>query len=85
MLSQKNSTQPFSPYTQLAYVLPPSQLKLLPSNMQTFLQTNYPHLYPDKMEFQWAFCKYFWEAHTTNNPFDLSILETLDNKLVAMA
>ena len=85
ILSQKNSTQPFSPYTQLAYVLPPSQLKLLPCNMQTFLQTNYPHLYPDKMEFQWAFCKYFWEAHTTNNPFDLPMLETLDNKLVAMA
>ena len=54
---------PVSPYVQLAYVLPKSQLYLLPPHIRTLLLEKYPQFFPDSVEFKWAFCRYFWEAH----------------------
>lgn len=75
-----NTNAPFSPYVQLSYVLPPSQLMLLPDSMRMYLLKTYPEL-EAKMEFQWAFCRYFWEAHNKNNPFSLQTLEKLQQEL----
>jgi hypothetical protein len=35
----------------------------LPENIQNFLKKNYHQLYPDRIYFEWAFCRYFWESH----------------------
>jgi len=54
---------PFEPLQQLAYVLPRSQLSLLPQEYQEKILREYQHLYPTEYIFKWAFCRYFWEAH----------------------
>ena len=74
---------PFSPYVQLSYVLPPEQLCLLPDKIRTHLFETYPEL-QSKMEFQWAFCRYFWEAHNTNNPFSLEKMEQLQKEIPSL-
>jgi 5'-3' exonuclease len=56
------------PEAQLSYVLPRSQLDLLPKNIYDFLTKHYGDLYPESYEFQWAFCRYFWEAHVCFQP-----------------
>ena len=64
-----HDTKPVSPQAQLAYVLPPVYHDLLLS--PTFVQNNKQYYdgyeYTEdglpKLEFQWAFCRYFWECH----------------------
>jgi 5'-3' exonuclease len=56
-------TNPIKPFDQLCYVLPYSQLHLLPSERRDKIISEYSHLYPTQYQFKWAFCRYFWEAH----------------------
>lgn len=65
----------FLPETQLSYVLPPSKWNLLPSDICDYLVTHHKDIYNEKMEFKWAFCKYFWEAHVHSGSVDLDMLE----------
>ena len=60
-----NTNKPLSSIEQLIYVLPRSQLKLLPKKTQQIIERDYMHYYPDKNEARiiFAFCKYFWESH----------------------
>ena len=71
-------TKPFTPYTQLAYVLPSNNLELLPKNISEFLRNNYGELYPEEYSFQWAFCRYFWESHPLLPEISTSLLEQWD-------
>ena len=69
------SNTPFSKLVQLCYVMPKSNLELLPQNICKFLINNYPELYPEQYEFKWAFCRYFWEAHPVLPDIPLELLE----------
>jgi 5'-3' exonuclease len=71
----KQPASPFPPAIQLAYVLPPSQLHLIPDSLRRHLLEHYSYLYPNEYEFVWAFCRYFWEAHPILPDIPLALLD----------
>ena len=73
-----DNTRAFSPYAQLSYVLPSENLHFLPDKLSGFLKKNYGELYPEKYEFQWAFCRYLWEAHPLLPDIPIQLLEQWD-------
>lgn len=75
---EKNATVPFSASAQLAYVLPGSILQIAPSHVSTFLKQNYESLYPASFNFEWAFCRYFWEAHPLIPDISKDLIEQWD-------
>jgi 5'-3' exonuclease len=56
--------QSLTPEMQLLYVFPKDYLSFVMTDSKkiAFL-TTYGEYYPDDIGFEWAFCKYFWEAH----------------------
>jgi len=46
--------------------------------------TNFSSLYSSKLEFKWAFCKFFWESHVDCKPIPLTILENWDKQFIQM-
>lgn len=76
-LIKRNDSTAVSPYVQLCYVLPYPNLYLLPPKIRSEIETNYPHLYPAKYQFKWAFCRYFWEAHPILPDTSLELFEQI--------
>jgi 5'-3' exonuclease len=74
----ESEARAFSPYVQLSYVLPSENLYLLPDKISGFLKKNYDELYPDKYGFQWAYCRYLWEAHPELPEISVDLLEQWD-------
>ena len=58
------SNCPFVPHVQLAYVIPMANHEaLLGKAISRNLKSKYAEYYPSQWTYQWAFCRYFWEAH----------------------
>ena len=66
----------------LSYVLPNASLNLLPKKIENYLLKNYPEHYKEDYEFEWSFCKYFWEGHVKFPKLDLqkfsNLIENID-------
>ena len=73
---------PVSEIVQLCYVLPRTQLSLLPPKLVSELLRHKDHWYKGNCDFVWAYSKYFWESHVEMNEIDINELEQFiaDNK-----
>ena len=72
--------KPVSPLTQLSYVLPPTSMGLLPTDLRQRLLKERPEWYLGNYVFLWSFCKFFWEAHVDLPHIDIDVLEKLVNQ-----
>ena len=79
----ENMTTPVEQVVQLCYVLPKKNLSLLPYKIYNQLHTKYDHCYPERVDFEWSYCKYFWEAHPKLPMIDINVLETAFTKTVS--
>ena len=68
-------TNPVSDIVQLCYVLPRSNLNLLPNKLYNELIRKYDHWYKGDCDFVWAYCRYFWESHVEMSDIDIQELE----------
>ena len=73
---------PVTEIVQLCYVLPRTQLSLLPPKLVSELLRHKDHWYKGNCDFVWAYSKYFWEYHVEMNEIDINELEQFlaDNK-----
>ena len=74
---EPNANTNVTEWTQLAYVLPRPSLKLLPKRIEKALLEKYSDNYPLDCKINWAFCKYFWEAHPDLPPINIEELEKI--------
>ena len=72
---QKNNSKPLDQRVQLCYVLPRRNLSLLPYKIYNKLQTHFSSYYPEKADFEWSYCRYFWEAHPKLPEINIKTLE----------
>jgi 5'-3' exonuclease len=74
---QKKEKQAIEDIVQLCYVLPKSNLNLLPFNVNIVLLQRLGHLYGEDYDFKWAYCRYFWESHAELPTLNIEILESI--------
>jgi 5'-3' exoribonuclease 2 len=70
---------PVTEIVQLSYVLPKNSLYLLPRKIENKLLSQYENNYKIDYEFQWAFCKYFWECHVNFPDVSVEQIEDIVN------
>jgi len=77
---RENRRRPIHEITQLCYVLPTEHLDLIPENVKNIVKGAHPEWYigeDGEVDFIWAFCKYFFEAHPILPHIDINELERL--------
>jgi 5'-3' exonuclease len=81
---EKKNSKPFRSITQLAYVLPPNMHdKCLPDHVNKLIKKKYEKYFSYEtnedgspfLEFQWAFCRYFWESHIDFEDIPIEIVD----------
>jgi len=68
---------PISENVQLAYVLPRDSLNLIPKINIDALIKKFNEYYKLDYDFEWAFCRYFWECHVKIPELDIKLLEKI--------
>ena len=64
---------------QLCYVLPRKSLYLIPKEIEIKIKEKYLDLYPLRYNFEWSFCRYFWESHPILPEITLEKLKEITN------
>ena len=83
-ITNDSTNVPFSENVQLAYVLPPANHGLLLANVKRDLDSLYSEYSVTDFSFQWAFCRYFWEAHAILPEVSIDVLNEWDKKWTAI-
>jgi 5'-3' exonuclease len=76
---KENNNKPIDAKVQLSYVLPKSSLHLLSEQTKNKLLREYGEIYKENWQFEWSYCKYFWESHTIMPQIDINKLEHIVN------
>jgi len=76
-LLEPREKNPVKEIVQLSYVLPRQSLRFLPKRTEAKLLSEFDELYQENYEFEWAYCKYFWEGHVKFPEIKIERLEEL--------
>jgi len=73
---------PVSKIVQLCYVLSKNSFNLIPQIISNKLLNDHPEWYKNEYNFEWSYCKFFWESNVKMNEINIEELEVLISDLI---